>query len=234
MPKNEGLPVSIIVPAYNEEKLLPFFINKVTNYLKKEQVNYELILVENGSSDRTLEIAANIAKVNKRIQVVHLAVPGYGLAIIEGLRKARGKYVIIFNVDYWDKRFIDLTRVDMLGYDLVSGSKNLPGSFDRRPWGRRFVTRSFNLFLRLACGFKGTDTHGVKLLRSRKVMPVVKKCKMRTGIFDSELVVRAQRAGLKILELPIDIKEIRPNRFGLKRFLQAPTDIAQLFFALRE
>lgn len=224
--------LSILVPVYNEEKLLAEFVKEITLYLQKNRCDYEFLLIENGSTDSTSDIANKIIKKNKKIKVFHLSQASYGRALIYGLKKAKGDFVVIFNVDFWDKNFLELIKVNLLGYDIVTGSKNLPGARDSRPLGRRLVTKSFNLLLRKFMGFKGTDTHGIKALRRLSVLPVIRKCKTQTGIFDSELIIRAQRIKMKILELPVEIIEKRPNRFGLKRILQTPMDIFKLYIVL--
>lgn len=226
--------LSIVVPAYNEEELLPKSIKEITSYLEKTCPDYELIIVENGSQDKTLEIAQAFSQKNRRIKVEHLPNPTYGGAIIRGINKAKGNYVVFFNVDFWDKRFIDLAKIGLLDYDVINGSKNLPGSSDKRPLPRRLVTLCFNFLLKVLFGFRGTDTHGIKVLRRSKILPVLAKCRTRTGIFDSELLVRAQRSRLKTLELPVEISEKRPNRFGVKRILETPKDIWQLYRALTQ
>lgn len=225
--------ISIIAPAYNEEGLLSSFLKEVTSYLEKSNLTYEIIIVENGSQDQTLEIAQKIAQKNKTIKVESLKKAGYGRALIRGLKKAKGDFAVIFNIDFWDGRFIDLTKVDLLGYDIVTGSKNLPGSQDKRPPSRRLITKLFNLFLNIFLGYKGTDTHGIKVLRKSAVNRVLKECRTNSGIFDSELLVRAQRKNLKILELPVEIQEKREARFGFKRLFETPKDIIKLYLALR-
>lgn len=224
--------ISIVVPAYNEQNLLPEFVQELTSYLGKSWTNYELLIIENGSQDKTLKIAKEISKKNKKVVIYHLSQPAYGQAIIYGLRKGRGEYIVIFNVDFWDRRFIDLAKKDLLGNDIITGSKNLSDSCDQRPLSRRLITKGFNFFLKTIFGYRGTDTHGIKVLRRETVLPIVKKCKTKTGIFDSELLVRVQRSGLKILELPVEIKEKRPNRFGFKRILETPKDLVELYFTL--
>jgi len=226
--------ISIIAPSYNEEELLPSFLKEVTSYLRKSNLAYEIIVVENGSQDKTLEIAQKIAKKNKMIRVESLQKAGYGRALIRGLKKARGNFAVIFNIDFWDGRFIELAKVDLLGYDIVTGSKNLPGSQDKRPLSRRLITKLFNLFLHIFLGYRGTDTHGIKVLRKSAISSVLKECRTNTGIFDSELLVRAQRKNLKILELPVEIQEKREARFGFKRLLETPKDIVKLYLALRD
>ena len=76
--------ISVVVPAYNEEELLADFFEEVIGYLKRKRLNYELILVENGSRDKTLEIAKGFAQKNKRIEVSHLSQPSYGKALLHG------------------------------------------------------------------------------------------------------------------------------------------------------
>mgnify|MGYP001607864908 FL=1 len=127
-----------------------------------------------------------------------------------------------------------LTKVNILEQDIIIGSKCLPGSLDFRGFRRRAVTKVFNLFLNLFLGYRGTDSHGIKLLRLQTVLPILKLCKTKTGIFDSELMIRSQRGGLKILELPVTVKEIRPDRFGLNRLLKTPLDIYKLYISLKE
>ena len=225
--------ISIIVPAYNEEALLKEFLSEIIDFFNRKIPNYELLLIENGSQDKTLQIAKKFVLTNKRIKVFHLAKPAYGAALIFGMKKAKGDYLVIYNVDFWDRKFIELARVDLLGYDVVVGSKNLSGSEDRRPLGRRFVTKGFNFLLKILFGYKGTDSHGIKVLRRKTVMSIVKKCQTKTGIFDSEMMIRAQRAGRKILEVPVKVFEKRPNRFGYKRILTTPIDLVSLYFALK-
>lgn len=221
--------VSIIVPVHNEEEIIESFLKQVSKSCKKLKLNYEIIVVENGSIDKSIEIIKKAADLNKRIKLQVLKKTGYGLALIRGLKSAKGKYLVIFNADFWDLRFLMLTQVDLLGYDVISGSKLLPGAQDERSFNRRLVSWGFNKFLNLILGFQGTDTHGVKILRASNVLPLVSQCKTTSGIFDSELMIRAQRKGLKILELPVKIHEIRPARFELKRTFQTPRDIWKLY-----
>lgn len=225
--------LSVVLPIYNEEKLLPEIVGELSTFLKENRFEYELLLVENGSNDRSIELSDKFANASKNIKAFHLPKSGYGLALIYGIKKAAGDFVVIFNADFWDKNFINLVKVNLLDYDIVTGSKNISGARDQRPLGRQMVTKGFSLFLNLACGYKGTDTHGIKVFRKAVVLPVVKKCILQTGIFDSELMIRAERAKLKILELPVEVIEKRPNRFGLKRILYTPLDIFQLYSALR-
>lgn len=225
--------VSILVAAYNEEAIITDFLKVITGLMKNFAEPWEMIIVENGSTDRTAQLVREFAGEHPEVALKRLPKPAYGEAMIEAFKSARGDYAVFFNVDLYDKRFIELCKINLLGYDMVGSSKLLKNSHDMRPFGRRLVTRIYSEFLQLALGFKGTDTHGVKVFKTKTVLPLLQRCKTRTGIFDSELVLRCQRAGLSFLELPVDVREIRPTRFKVNRILKTPFDLWQLYFALR-
>jgi hypothetical protein len=92
------------------------------------------------------------------------------------------------------------------------GSKRAPGARDVRPWPRRLVTTVFSLLLRAVFSLSVSDTHGMKAIRRVAVEPLLERCRFRTDLFDTELVIRTQRAGLPIAELPVNAQERRPSR----------------------
>lgn len=224
--------VSIIVPAHNEQVLLPEFLTQLVSICQNLRLSKEIIIVENGSTDHTLKIAQSFARRYRSVNVLSLSETGYGIALFKGLLAARGDYLVIFNVDFWDKRFLELTAKDLNGRDIILGSKLLSGSSDNRPWYRQLVTTLFNTFLKVFLGYPGTDTHGLKVIRRLSVIPVVHKCVTRTGIFDTELMVRAHQKKLKITEIPVQVSEVRPARFSIARYFAAPRDLWQLYRAV--
>ncbi|PIU03822.1 hypothetical protein COT44_00895 [Candidatus Shapirobacteria bacterium CG08_land_8_20_14_0_20_39_18] len=225
--------ISIIVPAYNEEKLLPSFLNDLIFCLKEKNIDDEIIIIENGSKDKTLEIARSFSKKNNQIKTIHLAKPSFGQALRNGMMKAKGEYLVIFNVDFWDKKFLDLTKLEINKHDIIVGSKNLSQSGDNRPLVRRITTRGLGLILQLFFRYKGTDTHGIKIMNRKKILPILKQCKLKSGMIESELLIRAQRNGLRITEIPVKISEHRPNRFGYQRIFKTPGDIISLFLVFK-
>lgn len=231
---NHDLLISIIVPAYNEEELIEQFLSGVTTFFNHKLTNYELLLIENGSQDKTLQIAHIFSLSNHAVKIYHLPKPGYGSALIFGIKKAKGKYLIIYNVDYWDKKITEHLDNDNREWDILVGSKNLPESKDRRPITRRLVTKIFSKYLNIFFGYKGTDSHGIMVFNRKKIMPILKKCKAGAGLIDSELLIRSQRAGLSIHEYPVAVIEKRPNRFGFRRILQTPGDLFTLYTTLKK
>ncbi len=226
--------LSIVTPVFNEEEIVANFIDKLSFFLKKEKIDYELILVENGSTDKTPAIISDAAKKNSKLRVFHLPRPSYGQALRLGLKRAIGDYSVVFNVDFWEPKFLTMaTKQNLLGADILVGSKNLPLSKDERPLKRKLITRGFMVFLRLFLGFKGTDTHGIKVFRRSVLDRLLSRCRLSSGLFDTELLIRAQRTGFKITEVPVRVKEIRRPRFK-GRFLDTPKDICELFLALQK
>lgn len=225
--------LSVVIPIYNEEALVATAVNDLVARLRDIPLVYEIILSENGSSDRTLEIAQELAKKHRNISVLHTSEPNYGLALRRGIEAARGAIVICDEIDICDvgfyKKSIEILTSGKA--DMVIGSKRHPESRDRRPWFRRFATWVINLLLRLLLGFRGTDTHGLKAFRRKALLPVVQKCVVDKDLFASELVIRAEREGIRICEVPLDIREKRPPSINL--FRRVPNVLKNLWRLFR-
>ena len=100
---------------------------------------------------------------------------------------------------------------------VVVGSKRSAGAHDERAFPRRLVTAVFSLVLRYGFGLGVSDTHGMKALRRQPLLRVVESCRFGTDLFDTELVLRAERSGLPTAELPVTVEELRPSRTPIAR-----------------
>jgi glycosyltransferase involved in cell wall biosynthesis len=224
--------LSIILPARNEEFLIGESLKDIISFLNRRKIlNYEILVVINGTQDKTKDISSGFAKSNKNVKVLKSR-PGYGRAIRVGLKKAKGDFVVIFNVDFYDLRMIDLINIDLYGKDIIIGSKMAHWSEDKREVLRRIVSTLFNLYLKLIYKFKGSDTHGIKVIRKEVVDKILPKCKTDSGIFDTEFVLRSQYAGFKFADFPVTVEEKRPPRFT-QRILQTPFDIYLLYRSIK-
>lgn len=223
---------SIILPARNEEKLIEDTMNSIIVFLNGKNYDYEIIVVLNGSTDDTENIVKKIQTKNEEPIIMIKSELGYGYALRKGLENAKGDYVLIYNVDFYNLELINLIDSNMYGKDLIIGSKRTYWSCDRRPVSRKIISTFFNIFLKIMYDFKGSDTHGIKLLKRKVVTDVYPKCITTSGIFDTEFVIRTQWAGFKIADFPVDILEKRPSRFS-GRWLQTPEDIFDLYKALK-
>ena|SRR3989344_8555704 len=226
--------LSVVIPARNEEQLVKSVILEITSYLKRKGYSFEILVVVNGCTDKTKEILRELSKDKKQINIL-TSEPGYGIALKKGLRAARGDFVAIFNVDYYNLHLLDLAEIDMYGKDVIIGSKRTFWAEDNRSFVRKTISLFFNLFLRIVFGFKGSDTHGIKLLRKTVIDKVLPRCKTSSDIFYTELIIRAQKEGFKMADFPVTVEEKRPSRFTfVDRTLKTPLNIYHLYKALKE
>lgn len=203
---------------HNEAKVLRSLIEELTAHFANYYFPSEILICENGSRDSSKEIARALTATHKSVRLISLEQPSYGAAIRDGILQSSSEYVFIFNADLWCLNFFS-TALNRLraGGDLVLGSKMMRGALDNRHVVRRLITQSFNIFLRAAYGFVGTDTHGLKALRRSRILPILKQCVTEREVFDTELVLRAQRAGLNVSEVPVVVQEGRAPRLSLLR-----------------
>jgi glycosyltransferase involved in cell wall biosynthesis len=215
-----GPELSVVIPIYNEESILEASVTQLFTELEAAGLEFEVVLAENGSSDATISIAERLAvRYPGRLRWFSYPEPNYGGALREAIFRARGKFVICEEIDLCDVDFhlraLELLREDQA--DMVIGSKAMAGAHDKRPLARRTATKIYNGLLRVSLGFSGTDTHGLKALRRAAVAPIAARCIVDYDVFASELVIRAEREGLRVLEIPVEIEEKRAPSINLAR-----------------
>ena len=230
--------LSVVIPVYNEGPIVEGSVRELCARLSKLGRPFELILAENGSTDETPIIAEDLSHELPYVRLIRYPEPNYGAALRAGIEAARGKYVHCDEIDICDvdfhRRALELLVGDDGGFDVVVGSKVMPGARDRRPFSRRLATRIVNGMLRVSLGFRGTDTHGLKAFRKDAVMPIVNACVVDRDMFASELVLRAERAGLQIVEIPLNLVEKRKPSIRLtQRVPKVLQNIAQLVYVIR-
>jgi glycosyltransferase involved in cell wall biosynthesis len=220
-PGGEGDPeLSVVIPIYNEESILERSVVDLFSELGATGIDFEVVLAENGSKDATVAIATDLERrFAPRLRWFSYPEPNYGGALREGIFRARGRFVVCEEIDLCDVDFhlraLALLRKDEA--DLVIGSKAMAGSHDQRPLTRRAATKAYNKLLRVSLGFSGTDTHGLKAMRRTTLAPVAARCIVDYDVFASELVIRAEREGLRVLEIPVEIEEKRAPSIHLVR-----------------
>jgi glycosyltransferase involved in cell wall biosynthesis len=208
--------LSIVLPVYNEEAILDETLRAILSRVRSGPCA-EIVLVLNGCRDRSEAIARNWAERDRAIRVISRAKASYGAAIRTGILESRAPVVAIFNADFYDFGFLDTALPLLTDCHCVVGSKMLRASRDSRPAMRRWVTRVFNLLLRYGFGYLGSDTHGLKAMSREALTPIAQQCVTDREIFDTEVLVRAQRAGLRIREIPVRVTEMRATRLALAR-----------------
>ncbi len=212
---------SVVIPVFQEEEMVQHAVEDLLERLRKAfpDGDWEILLVQNGSTDATPRLVDELAASHDEVRSVHLPNPDYGAALRTGIFQSRGTLVIGDEIDLGDVQFYEeaLDILENSDTDLVIGSKALPGSEDMRPLIRKFATRSINLLLKLVLGFEGSDTHGLKAFRRESLLPIARACLVTGDLFASELVIRAQRNQIRIREIPIQLREKRPPAINLVR-----------------
>jgi len=210
--------MSVVIPVYNEAAIVRQAVEDLSRKLQALGWDFEIVLAENGSRDATQEVLRQMAQRDPRVRWFHEDEPNYGRALKRGILEARGRVVVCDEIDLCDVGFYQRALPLLAeGADLVVGSKAMRGANDERPWIRRVATRAINVLLRVTTGFRGTDTHGLKAFVRDRLEPVVRACVVERDLFASELVIRAQRTGRDIREIPIALREKRPPSIQLMR-----------------
>jgi glycosyltransferase involved in cell wall biosynthesis len=235
--------VSIVIPVYNEEGILREAVTELLENLETVKLaldapdlTFEVIIAENGSRDRTVELAEHLAAEFPQVRMFSLGEPNYGKALRRGILEAKGTWVICEEIDLCDADFhrralIHLQHGDA---DMVVGSKAMKGASDHRPLFRRAATRVLNGMLRVTLDFHGTDTHGLKAFHRETLLPTVERCVIDRDLFASELVIRAGREEIRVIEIPIRLDEKRPPAINLvKRVPNVLRGMAKLTYVIR-
>lgn len=210
--------LSIVMPAHNEAYYLRGSVEQVVAAGRRRAWQFEVILVENGSADRTAEVAASLTAAHREVRTLSWPEADYGAALRAGFEAAAGDVVVNFDVDYVDTDFAETAAALVRsGAAVVIGSKRCSGAADRRGPARRAATAVFVGLLKAAFGLHASDTHGLKAMDRRKLAPLVAVTRSRADIFDTELVLRAERAALRVEEVPVAVAETRPARTALAR-----------------
>lgn len=203
--------LSVIIPAYNEEKRLPRTLEEIDEYLRKQDYNYEILVVNDGSKDRTVEVAKSLIPKIKNLKVTgYEKNQGKGYAVRFGMLKAKGDFRLFTDAD-------NSTSIDQvekvwpwLGkkYDIVIGSRDVKGAIldPPQPWLRQVILgEGFKLYRKIVLNLWGIeDTQcGFKCFTKAATENVFSKCKINRFAFDPEILIIAQKMGYKIKEIPV-------------------------------
>lgn len=199
--------LSIVIPAHNEELRLPRTLELTNRFLQAQPYDGEVIIVENGSQDRTFAIAQEYARQHPKYRVLSEELPGKGRAVRTGMLAACGEYRFMCDADFSMpveeiNRFLPpaLAKVE-----IAIASREAPGAIRyNEPAYRHFVGRVFNTFIRWLTLPRLHDTQcGFKCFKGNLAEEIFQEQTLTGWSFDVEILVIARRRGYSILELPI-------------------------------
>jgi len=199
--------LSIIIPAHNEENRLPKTLRELDGFLVKQTYSTEIVIIENGSSDHTLQIARSFEGHLPGLRVFHEDQSGKGRAVQRGMLESHGEYRFFCDVDFSMpipeiNRFIPPL---LEGVDVAIASREAKGAIRyNEPLQRHLAGRVFNSLVRLSAlpGLQDTQC-GFKCFRAPVAEEIFKRQSMMGWSFDVEVLFMAQHWGYRILEVPI-------------------------------
>lgn len=201
--------LSVVIPAYNEEGCIAKTVQEIFEYLQKQDYDFEVIVVSDGSQDQTVESVKNLTEHYSELSLLELpSNQGKGAAVRQGVLKARGAYILYLDADH----ATDISELDqvwphlMRANTLVIGSRNLKNSriAKHQPWTRVLLGRSANLLIRalLLPGIHDTQC-GFKIFAAQDAQKLFQNLQTKRWAFDIEILAQAKKSGLRIKEIPV-------------------------------
>ncbi|PIR71802.1 MAG: hypothetical protein COU43_00450 [Candidatus Nealsonbacteria bacterium CG10_big_fil_rev_8_21_14_0_10_37_25] len=203
--------LSVIIPAYNEEKRLPKTLEEIDKYLSRQNYDYEILVVNDGSKDKTAEVVTGLTGVIKNLRLFDNKInQGKGAVVRQGMLEAKGDFRLFTDadnstsIDQIEKMWIEFKN----GYDIIIGSRDVKGAVldPPQPFLRNVILgQSFKLFRKFIVGLWGIqDTQcGFKCFTKKAAENIFPKCKINRFAFDPEILIIAKKMSYKIKEIPV-------------------------------
>jgi glycosyltransferase involved in cell wall biosynthesis len=200
---NRNLPltsISVIIPAYNDETTVGRLISDTATLLSEICPDYEIVTINDGSKDSTLQVLNEQAAKNKRVRVInHEINRGYGATIRELYLSGQKDQILSLPGDYqYAPKELLVMAEGLRNYDFVIGLR----VHRNDPWRRKMQSRVYNLMLRTLYGHRHKDVNSIKLFK-REILNKISLLS-QTPFVDAELCIRAERAGFRVVEIPIE------------------------------
>lgn len=220
--------LSIIIPAYDEEERLPSTIQKILDFVDRQDFDVELLVIDNGSRDRTAAIVREAAREHSNVFLYQEATAGKGLAVRRGMLQAIGEFRFICDADLSMPidEVLKFLPPRLENIDIAIGSREAPGAVRHdEPLYRHWVGRAFNALVGLIAvrGFKDTQC-GFKCFRAAVADDLFGVQQLDGWTFDVEVLFIALKRGYSVVEVPINwyffpSSRIRVFRDSINMFL---------------
>ncbi len=248
--------LSVIIPAYNEEKRLPETLQKVRDYLSAQRYEYEVLIVNDGSTDTTPGVVRGLIKDWKNFRLIdNQKNQGKGTVVKQGMLETKGDWRLFMDADnstdisqldkFWE--FIKLNPKSEIrnpkqilnsndqnskhNYDIIIGSRYLKADSIKieQPLGRRIVSRFGNFLIRVLLGIQSVDTQcGFKLFSLEAAEEIFPLQKIERWGFDMEILAIAIQKGYKIKEVPVDWYDAEGSQVKKSAALKTLKELLQI------
>jgi len=229
--------LSVVIPAYNEGKRIKPTLEDIDKYLEKQPYMYEIIVVDNGSSDDTSEVVNSY-----KDEVEHSAAfvlkepcPGKGCAVQRGIAQTRGEYVVFMDADN-ATRITEMEKVWPKfeeGFDVVIGSRRMPGSklSKKQPFIRDFMGRAANLLIQIFAvpGIKDTQC-GFKAFSRKAAHDIFSLVTIERWGFDIEVLALARKLGYKVAEIPVTWHHVETELIKGSSYFNTFSDLLKVWW----
>jgi len=236
--RNISQKVSVIIPAHNEAERIVNNIEETVKTFNEFNCPYEIIVIDDGSTDNTYE---EVKKLSHRYK--HIVVSknwenyGKGRAIKKGCRLASGDFIVFLDADMdlhpgQLQTFMDIMRLNEA--DVVIGSKMHPNSILDYPLDRKLISRVYFGLVKLLFGLPIHDTQtGLKIFKREVIRKVLPRILVKQFAFDLEILANAHRLGFKIAEAPVVLNSKRDfGRIGLQAIYKTSLDTLAVFYRM--
>lgn len=227
--------LSVIIPAYNEENRLPRTLGEIDGYLRNQSYEYEILVVNDGSKDKTAQIAKEHFPVIKNLRLIdNKENKGKGFVTRQGMLEAKGEHRLFTDAD-------NSTSIDQVekvlpyfkqGYDVVIGSRRIKGATldPPQPFHRQILGGIFGFLTDIFTGSWGIkDTQcGFKCFSKMAAERIFPKCKIDRFAFDPEILIIAKKLGYKIKEVPVHWKNDLESKVKFSSMIKMGSDLLRI------
>ena len=228
--------LSVVIPAFNEERRIKTTLEAIYNYLSRQSYFWEVIIISDGSKDRTVELVTEFISNKKEFNFIfNTKNHGKGYVVRQGILTAHGKFRLFTDAD-------NSTSIEQIekfwpylidqNYDIVIGSIEVPGAqiIEKAQWYRRVLGHYSKYIIRFVAGlWEIQDTQrGFKLFSNRAAQDIFSLAKINRFGFDFEVLVLAKRLGYKIKEVPVTWNNSGESKVGLKSYLDTLWDLIRI------